>query len=148
MVIQSEPPQARSAVTLFPVTKVSSQKKWRPMLGRKPKLMKKVGKMPPLLSGPKAKKLKTAGPQLPFSPAVARAPDRRADDVLRHQVGREEHDPGDPDQHLTHGGRGWLLAAVVRDGALWRPLGLGRLGAGLRWRGRGLRDGTRRRDFR
>src|SRR5262245_38794524 len=74
MVIQSEPPQARSAVTLFPSTKVSFQKKWRPMLGRKPKLMRKVGKIPPLWSGPKAKKLKTAGPQFPFSAAVATAP--------------------------------------------------------------------------
>ena len=74
MVIQLEPPQAKSAVTLLSVTKVSSQKKWRPMLGRKPKSRKKVGKMPPLLSGPKAKKLKTAGPQFPFSAAVATAP--------------------------------------------------------------------------
>src|SRR5215468_3075020 len=73
-VIQLEPPQAASAVTLFPVTKVSFQKKWRPMLGRNPKLRKNVGKMPPLWSGPKAKKLKTAGPQLPFSAAVATAP--------------------------------------------------------------------------
>ena len=72
--IQLEPPQARSAVTLFLATKVSSQKKWRPMLGRKPKLMRKVGKMPPLWSGPKAKKLKTAGPQSPFSAAVESAP--------------------------------------------------------------------------
>ena len=73
-VIQLEPPQAASAVTLFPVTKVSFQKKWRPMLGRNPKLRKKVGKMPPLWLGPKAKKLKTAGPQLPFSARGPRTP--------------------------------------------------------------------------
>jgi hypothetical protein len=44
------------------------------MLGRKPKLMRKTGKMPPLLSGPKAKNWKTALGQLPFSAAVATAP--------------------------------------------------------------------------
>jgi hypothetical protein len=59
---------------LFPVTKVSSQKKCAPTLGRKPALKEKVGKMPPLWSGPKAKKLKTLVPQLSFSAAVAKPP--------------------------------------------------------------------------
>ena len=46
--IQCEPPHAASAVKVLPATKVSSQQKWEPMLGRNPELKEKVGRMPPL----------------------------------------------------------------------------------------------------
>ena len=54
--IQSEPPQAASAVKVFLATNVSSQKKWAPMVGRNPVFKENVGKIPPRWLGPKAKK--------------------------------------------------------------------------------------------
>ena len=115
------------------------QKKWRPMLGRNPKARKKVGKMPPLLSGPKAKKLKTAGPQFPFSAAVATAPTgvRMTYSVTRY-AGRSTT-RGIRDQHLSRRGRRGSLTTVVGHLAARRPLGVGRGGV------RGLRRGRRRR---
>src|SRR4029434_3452272 len=74
MEIQLDPPQAASAVTLFPVAKVLFQKKCSPMLGRKPKLMRKTGKIPPWWSGQTAKKLNTDDGQWFFSAAVESAP--------------------------------------------------------------------------
>src|SRR5262249_59685946 len=38
---------------------------------------------------------------------------RNPDDVLRHQIDGDEHDPRDPDEDVPGGGRRRLLAAVV-----------------------------------